>query len=185
MIQKAKGQAHGFTLVELIIVIVVISILATIAIMSYNGVKDRATAAKAASTLGSYVDILQIYYLNNGAYPVTSGNICLGETSNYPADGTFAAGECVTGGAATVNTTVNNQLKTVSGSTLPDGSLPKTTSPGSPQRGITYQSMSGGQTASIIYFLSGSKQSCGRGTSMYSNGVTTCYINLSQGDISP
>jgi prepilin-type N-terminal cleavage/methylation domain-containing protein len=36
----------GFTIVELLIVIVVIAILAAISIISYNGIRDRAAAAK-------------------------------------------------------------------------------------------------------------------------------------------
>ncbi len=46
MVIKLKGRAKsGFTLVEILIVIVVVAILATIGIASYVGVRQSATKA--------------------------------------------------------------------------------------------------------------------------------------------
>ncbi len=47
-----KSKQSGFTLVELLIVIVVIAILAAISIVAYNGIQNRAnnTTAKQAAT---------------------------------------------------------------------------------------------------------------------------------------
>ncbi len=47
------SRPSGFTIVELLIVIVVIGILATIGLVAYNGVQDRARVAKANSELKS------------------------------------------------------------------------------------------------------------------------------------
>lgn len=46
-----RGQASGFTIVELLIVVIVIAILATITIVSFNGIQNRAkvSAVQAAS----------------------------------------------------------------------------------------------------------------------------------------
>ena len=44
---KAKNQ--GFTIVELLIVVVVVAILAAITIVSYNGITNRANTSAAAS----------------------------------------------------------------------------------------------------------------------------------------
>ncbi len=47
---KCSGrQSDGFTIVELLIVIVVIAILATITIIAYNGIRDRATMSSLQS----------------------------------------------------------------------------------------------------------------------------------------
>lgn len=68
----------GFTLVELLIVIVVIAILAAITIIAYNGIQQRAHTSgqkTAASTLHKKVEA---YYAINNAYPTystTPGNI--------------------------------------------------------------------------------------------------------------
>lgn len=48
---KPKGQTQsGFTIVELLIVVVVIAILAAITIVSYNGITNRANATSAQET---------------------------------------------------------------------------------------------------------------------------------------
>lgn len=46
-------KQKGFTIVELLIVVVVIAILASIAIVSYNGIQDRAQQSKIASDISS------------------------------------------------------------------------------------------------------------------------------------
>lgn len=46
-----KQQTAGFTIVELLIVIVVIGILAAITIVAYNGIQQRATATSIVSTI--------------------------------------------------------------------------------------------------------------------------------------
>lgn len=46
-----KRDPDGFTIVELLIVVIVIAILATISIVLYNGIQERARAAQVASSL--------------------------------------------------------------------------------------------------------------------------------------
>ena len=48
-----KTKDQGFTIVELLIVVVVIAILAAITIVSYNGITNRANASAAQSTAAS------------------------------------------------------------------------------------------------------------------------------------
>jgi prepilin-type N-terminal cleavage/methylation domain-containing protein len=51
---KLRGRQHsGFTIVELLIVIVVIAILAAITIVAFNGVQERARVTKANSELAT------------------------------------------------------------------------------------------------------------------------------------
>ena len=64
----------GFTIVELLIVIVVIGILAAITVVAFNGVQTRANTAGALSDLKQVNSAIQLYYVDNGAYPNTSGN---------------------------------------------------------------------------------------------------------------
>jgi prepilin-type N-terminal cleavage/methylation domain-containing protein len=65
------GKQAGFTIVELLIVIVVIGILAAITIVAFNGVQDRARYTTARNDLSSVHTALQAYYAVNGSYPYT------------------------------------------------------------------------------------------------------------------
>lgn len=76
-----KHKLKGFTIVELLIVIVVIGILAAISIVAYNGVTQRAESAKTVSALSSWKKIISQHYALNGKY-FTEGGICLGD--QYP-----------------------------------------------------------------------------------------------------
>ena len=64
-IQKQKG----FTIVELLIVIVVIGILAAITIVAYNGIQQRARDATRTSDIAAIQKALEMYRADNGAYP--------------------------------------------------------------------------------------------------------------------
>lgn len=70
----------GFTIVELLIVIVVIAILATISIVAYNGIQQRAHNAQTVTAAKEILKLLQLYKADNGDYP--SGGYayaCVGE----------------------------------------------------------------------------------------------------------
>lgn len=72
-----KEYKKGFTIVELLVVIVVIGILAAITIVSYSGITNRANIASITSDLVSSKKILALYYVDNDAYPTTlDGNNC-------------------------------------------------------------------------------------------------------------
>jgi prepilin-type N-terminal cleavage/methylation domain-containing protein len=62
----------GFTIVELLIVIVVIAILAAISIVAYNGIQERARFATMRSDIATLNKAIQLYYADKGTYPLTS-----------------------------------------------------------------------------------------------------------------
>ncbi|MFZ2125871.1 MAG: prepilin-type N-terminal cleavage/methylation domain-containing protein [Candidatus Saccharimonadales bacterium] len=64
-------RSSGFTIVELLIVIVIIGVLATITIVSYAGVQDRANRASIISDLGNASKMLSMDLAMDGAYPAT------------------------------------------------------------------------------------------------------------------
>jgi prepilin-type N-terminal cleavage/methylation domain-containing protein len=77
--------SSGFTIVELLVVIVVIGILAAITIVSYTGISSKAVNSSLQSDLSGAKKRLAIFYTDNGAYPATNNcgiaesttNICL------------------------------------------------------------------------------------------------------------
>ncbi|OYX43365.1 hypothetical protein B7Y94_01485 [Candidatus Saccharibacteria bacterium 32-49-12] len=62
----------GFTIVELLIVIVVIGILAAISIVAYNGVREKAELAELKQNLSSLNKAVLMYHAENGSYPVST-----------------------------------------------------------------------------------------------------------------
>ena len=71
---KRGHQLSGFTIVELLIVIVVIGILAAITIVAYNGIQDRARNAQRVSDVNTIQKALEQYKALNGTYPPTSAS---------------------------------------------------------------------------------------------------------------
>ena len=67
----------GFTIVELLIVIVVIAILAAITIVAYNGIQTRARDSSASSSAATVAKKIEAFASVTGAYPVynTAGTI--------------------------------------------------------------------------------------------------------------
>lgn len=66
------AKQHGFTIVELLIVVVVIAVLAAITVIAYNGIQGRANDAVVQSDLkASYSKLLQ-YQVDNGSFPPAS-----------------------------------------------------------------------------------------------------------------
>lgn len=68
---KAPQQSSrsGFTLVELLIVIVVIAILAAITIVAYNGIADKARTSNLQANLSQDYTTLGTYNVDNSGYP--------------------------------------------------------------------------------------------------------------------
>ncbi len=66
-----KTKSQGFTIVELLIVVVVIAILAAITIVSYNGITNRANASAAKSSAASVQKKAEAYNAEKAQYPAT------------------------------------------------------------------------------------------------------------------
>lgn len=67
----ARRHKSGFTIVELLIVVVVIGILAAIVIVAYNGIQNRANDAAAESDVRKIGLALQNYATINGSLPTS------------------------------------------------------------------------------------------------------------------
>ncbi len=65
----AKNKQNGFTIVELLIVVVVIGILAAIVTVAYTGITSRAKDSERSAELRSIATAIDLYYIDNGGYP--------------------------------------------------------------------------------------------------------------------
>lgn len=123
-------QQSGFTIVELLIVIVVIGILAAITIVAYNGVQQRSTNQQMSSAIRAYYSAITAYVVDNGALP--AGNACLGPADLYISNPCYI-GNSTYSHSATLNNSLTPYLKTIP--TLPNTKIVGSTFTGS---GIFY-----------------------------------------------
>jgi prepilin-type N-terminal cleavage/methylation domain-containing protein len=70
-----KKNNRGFTIVELLIVIVVIGILAALVLNSFRGVQERARDTERRTDQNSVATQLEVYYTDNGGYPQFTGQV--------------------------------------------------------------------------------------------------------------
>lgn len=75
----------GFSLVELMIVIVIIGVLAAVAVPIYSNNVVKAKMSEADASLGSIRTQLRVYYGENGEYPTLS-------SGSYVLDGNGTSG---------------------------------------------------------------------------------------------
>jgi len=174
-------QQSGFTIVELLIVIVVIAILAAISIVAYNGIQQRAKNTSIINAVSTTMRLVSAYVADKGQYPLTyNGDVCITATSGCP--GISSA------------PTFDTEMAII-------GTPPKSIPNGTPGYGIfmsrhsqaTYNGVSA--PVRITYFLFGTNQQCGvSGVQTYtwpayessttgytvgnSNGQTQCWVNI-------
>lgn len=105
---NSKQNRSGFTIVELLIVIVIIGILAAITIVAYNGIQDRARVSATTSALAQANKKIRVWQASNSdQYPASLSDAGITESENvslqYTSDNsTSPSTYCVT---ATYGTT--------------------------------------------------------------------------------
>jgi prepilin-type N-terminal cleavage/methylation domain-containing protein len=67
-----RRNERGFTLVELMIVVIIVGILAAVAIPMYQGATERAKASEAVAALGTIRGAMRVYYAEHGSYASSS-----------------------------------------------------------------------------------------------------------------
>lgn len=106
-----KKNAKGFTLIELVIVIVIIGILSVIAVPLYRGYVRRAAGAEGAALVGSVASAEKAYFSEHGAYTAltnTSSALDINSGTNkfftsFTVTGTASTFTVTTTGATTSN----------------------------------------------------------------------------------
>lgn len=123
----------GFTIVELLIVIVVIGILAAITIVAYNGIQTRAKNTKTVNAAVSWAKALKLYNAEKGSWPVNYS--CLGTTTTYTGSG----GQCWDSTSWTVKSAFLTEMSDyISTYPEPDTTDVAAGAATSPRRGLLY-----------------------------------------------
>lgn len=122
IINKVNRKARGFTIVELLVVIVVIGILATITIVSYTGITQKANTTKALSNAQSVLSVAEVFASAENFYPAITADLLTGIRNQTTAITKLAAGINLTTAATDVGTpatdgTANAQPNNTNGAT--------------------------------------------------------------------
>lgn len=86
-------KQRGFTIVELLIVIVIIGVLAAITVVVFNGIQERATNASRISSAQTFLKAIEGYIAQNGRIPgdPAAYGSCLGRNSANMCNGVSSA----------------------------------------------------------------------------------------------
>ena len=89
----SHAKQNGFTLVELLIVVIIIGILAAVTIPQFSSSTEDASSSASASNLATLRGAIDLYYQQHGEYPsanLASGGTCAGTAGTGAADSATA-----------------------------------------------------------------------------------------------
>ena len=181
-----RNTHHGFTIVELLIVIVVIAILAAVSIAAYTSISQRAKNTAIINAASQSLKMINAYIAQTGEYPLKSW-ACV----------TVVSGCHTNGSVQSAKTAFDSNMATI-------GSLPRSVpNDGDVDYGITYVYYApityDGQSRPLMlrYYLLGKDQKCGLpGVAVYvdssnygpsstgytyyssSRNKTTCFVSV-------
>jgi general secretion pathway protein G len=124
MIIMKNYNKNGFTIVELLVVIVVIGILASITIVSFSGISQRATTASLQSDLENASKLLKMDLVDTGSFPSSTAAANNGDgipassgtTYQYTADNsTSTKAFCITATKSNLSYYSNQDSKPIIG----------------------------------------------------------------------
>ncbi len=110
-----KNDSQGFTLIELMIVVTIIGILASLAIPAYQDYTIRAQVAEGLSLSSSAKTSMGEYYLDRGAWPANNAEVGLSDAGTII--GRYVVSVAVAGPVVTV-TYGNNAHDVINGQSL-------------------------------------------------------------------
>lgn len=102
IMHRLNSKLSGFTIVELLVVIVVIGVLAAITIISYTGIQSKAVTTSLVSDLNNASKLLSMDQIINSTYPATLAEANNGKGIPASSDTTYddyfptSTGFCIT-----------------------------------------------------------------------------------------
>lgn len=144
-----RRKNTAFTLVEILVVVAIISLLASMIIYNLVPTRDKAKNARITGDLLEYAKALELYRATNNHFPIATNLSCLGQ--GYTST-------CGSGAGVADNPSLNTALKTYfSGSTLPPlgGNLSVNMDATTHWTGASYVSDASGASITITTMLQG------------------------------
>lgn len=170
MKRRWNVKTWGFTIVELLIVVTVISILAAITVVTYSGAQSRARNTQTITSTSDYSRAIHAYYNMNGKYPYSPANTiaCLGPVGVKCGNLTDTTTTCGFG-QATYQAAFANDIATT-GSAPTNPSDQTVTCSGKKFGGVIYVNYG---TSVILYVFLRNVTSCPSvsGATLYSSGA--------------
>lgn len=126
---KKLGHDRGFTIVELLVVIVVIGILAAITIVSYGGVTNRAYTSTAQNAADSVASKATVYFTESSSnyYPTTYATLSATPTATWYLPASTATLVTTAIASAPATTAANSINLTICGGILATPTVAPTT----------------------------------------------------------
>ncbi len=191
MINRASQSSSGFTIVELLIVIVVIGILASISVVAFNGVSLRANNSSRTSMASQMKKVFDITKIDTTIGQVkatlqydTWYRACLG--TGYPDVNSDGIRDCAAyNGSPFVSETTNFNAMLAKTAAVPSMASyrPVAATNGDIYYGpyISSITVDGVDSLSLEYFLEGTNQLCTLGPLIYITGAGAATLT-SQGE---
>jgi prepilin-type N-terminal cleavage/methylation domain len=194
MVKKGKhiiySKSTGFTIVELLIVVVVIAILAAITIVSYNGITQKAKASVAQNAISQAKKKLALYAVDHNAFPGTleeldlasSGDVIYQYTENNATD---PKGYCVTVTAGGISYRLGENFSYTAGSstsTINQSTPTNEVCPGHSETGvaITNYSTNPGAEVDAVGFSGPNSSTVARSTVRAHSGTASVVVTMPQ-----
>ncbi|MDF7800331.1 type II secretion system major pseudopilin GspG [Pontiellaceae bacterium B1224] len=89
MNEKQKQKKAGFTLVELLVVLVILMVIGTIAVQNFSGQEDKAKVKAARASFTTLENALERFKLDMGRYPTEDEGLAVLITAPEDDDGSW------------------------------------------------------------------------------------------------
>lgn len=87
-------QKKGFTLIELLVVIAIMALLSTLAVVALSSARQKSRDAKRLADIKQVQTALELYFIDQNAYPAGDALVLGGATAKCLGAGGFAASDC-------------------------------------------------------------------------------------------